>query len=386
VLQHASQAVLDESREGLFSGLAERGWLEGKNLVVRRFNAEGDMTVAQAIGREMVNGGNDLLLTISTPSLQAVANANRSTRVPHVFGIVTDPIAAGVAISSPTEHPAWLTGHGTMQPVQQAFDTARLINPSLKTVGVIYNAGEANAVAQITLARKICEGRGITLSETTVDSSAGVGEAAAALTSRGLDAIWLCGDVTVITAVDSVIAAAKKGGIPVFTVIPPNVKRGALFDLGADYPEVGRLTGLLAGDVLNGRDPATAPVDNVLPEMLAVNLQTAAQLGDKWKIPDSLREKARLVIDENGVEKSAVLVKDQPSSNPAGKIWKIAVVLYNESPPSEETLAGMADGWKASSLVEGRDYTADRDQQDSQDSNRLLTGGRSGDRRCGKEL
>jgi ABC-type uncharacterized transport system substrate-binding protein len=357
VLQHASQAVLDESREGVFAGLAERGWLEGKNLVVKRYNAEGDMTVAQAIGREMANGGSDLLVTISTPSLQAVANSNRTTRVPHVFGIVTDPIAAGVGINSPADHPAWLTGNGTMQPVKQAFDMARAINPALKKVGVIYNAGEANAVAQITLARKVCEELGITLSETTVDSSAGVGEAAAALVARGLDAIWVCGDVTVITAIDAVISSARKAQIPVFTVIPPNVKRGALFDLGADYREVGRLTGLLAGDVLNGTDPATVPVNNVMPEVLAVNLQTAAELGEPWNIPAAIREKARVVIDEKGETKISAPPAAAGSPNPTGKLWKIAVVLYNESPPSEETLHGMADGWKASPLVEGRDYT-----------------------------
>lgn len=357
VLQHASQSVLDESREGVLAGLAERGWIEGKNLVVKRYNAEGDVTVAQAIGREMANGGNDLLITISTPSLQAVANANRTTRTPHVFGIVTDPIAAGVGITSPTEHPAWLTGHGTMQPVKQAFEMARTINPSLETVGVIYNAGEANAVAQISLARKVCAEQGITLAETTVDSSAGVGEAAAALIARGLDAIWVCGDVTVITAIDAVTAAAKKGNIPVFTVIPPNVKRGALFDLGADYREVGRLTGLLAGDVLNGTDPATVPVNNVMPEVLTINLQTAAQLGEPWRIPDSIREKARLIVDENGNTKSSTPAAAAAPANPSGKQWKIAVVLYNESPPSEETLHGMTDGWKASPLVEGRDYT-----------------------------
>jgi ABC-type uncharacterized transport system substrate-binding protein len=357
ILQHASQAVLDESREGVLAGLAERGWLEGKNLVVKRFNAEGDVTIGQAIGREMVNGGNDLLLTISTPSLQAVANANRSTRTPHVFGIVSDPIATGVGITSPTEHPAWLTGHGTMQPVKQAFEMARAINPSVKTVGVIYNAGEANAVAQIVLARKVCAEMGITLSEATVDSSAGVGEAAAALVARGLDAMWACGDVTVLTAIDSVISASMKGNIPVFTVIPPHVKRGALFDLGADYREVGRLTGLLAGDVLNGTDPATVPVNNVMPEVLTINLQTAAQLGERWKIPASIREKARLIVDENGETTKSTPPPTTGSPNPSGKKWKIAVVLYNESPPAEETLHGMTDGWKSSPLVEGKDYT-----------------------------
>lgn len=361
VMQHASQAVLDESREGLFAGLAERGWLEGKNLTVRRFNAEGDMTVAQAIGREMANAGNDLLLTISTPSLQAVANANRSTRTPHVFGIVTNPVAAGVGISSPTDHPAWLTGHGTMQPVRQAFETALAINPALKTAGVVYNAGEANAVAQITLAREVCKDLGVTLTEATVDSSAGVGEAAAALVSRGLDAVWLCGDVTVITAVDSVIAAAKKGNVPVFTVIPPNVKRGALFDLGADYHEVGRLTGLLAGDVLNGRDPATVPVENVMPEMLAVNLQTAAELGDTWKIPDSLREKARLVIDENGVEKSAPRPVAAALPVPApGRTYRVGLAYYAPEPSRDSCERGLLDGLRDLGFIEGQNLVVSR--------------------------
>ena len=70
-----------------------------------------------------------------------------------------------------------------------------------------------------------------------------------------------------------------------FSVIPPNVKRGALFDLGADYREVGRLTGLVAGSVLDGRPPADIPVENVMPEMLTLNLQTAAQLGERLFLP-----------------------------------------------------------------------------------------------------
>ncbi len=359
LLQHASQSVLDQGRDGMLAGLAERGWTRGRNLDVRLYNAEGDVTVSQAIGREMVSGGNDLLMTISTPSLQAVANANKNGGTRHVFGLVADPLSTGVGITSPTEHPAWIAGYGTMQPIAQAFAIAREMNPALKSVGVIYNAGEANAVAQIKLARKVCGEMGINLAETTVDSSAGVGEAASALTARGVDAVLVCGDVTVMTAVDSVIAAAKKARIPVFSVIPPNAKRGALFDIGADYFEVGRLTGELAGDILNGRDPATVKIENVMPEIIALNYQTAADLKDKWTISDALLKRAKLVIDANGVEKSTMAARTPPPppANPSGKKWKIAVVLYNESAPAEETLAGMKDGWKKSRLVEGKDYT-----------------------------
>ena len=186
ILQHASQAILDQGREGMVAGLAERGWVSGDNLKIRQFNAEGDMTVSQAIAREMVNGGNDILMTISTPSLQAVANANKAGAVPHVFGLVTSPVAAGVGIKSPTDHPAWLAGYGTMQPVALAFKTALAMNPNLKTVGVVWNASEANAEAQLKLARQVCADLGLTLSEATVENSAGVGESAAAVASRGV--------------------------------------------------------------------------------------------------------------------------------------------------------------------------------------------------------
>lgn len=359
ILQHASQAVLDQSREGLLAGLAESGWKEGKNLHVRLFNAEGDMTVAQAIGREMANGGYDLLLTISTPSLQAVANANRSTRVPHVFGIVTDPMAAGVGITSPTEHPPWLTGNGTMQPVRQAFETARAINPDLASVGVVYNAGEANAVAQIVLARTVCAELGIQLVESTVDSSAGVGEAAAALVARGPEALWVCGDVTVITAIDSVIGAARRGNIPVFSVIPPNVKRGALFDLGADYREVGRLTGLVAGSVLDGRPPADIPVENVMPEMLTLNLQTAAQLGERWKIPRSLRDRASLIIDESGQEQAVASPPATPRPEP-GRTYRLALASYVPEPSRDACERGLLDGLKELGFIEGENLIVSR--------------------------
>ncbi|HRJ72628.1 MAG TPA: ABC transporter substrate-binding protein [Terrimicrobiaceae bacterium] len=360
VLQHASQAILDQGREGMAAGLAEQGWVLGKNLELKRYNAEGDMPVAQAIAREMANGGHDLLLTISTPSLQAVANANRSSKVPHVFALVTDPKAAGVGITAPREHPPWIAGFGTMQPVVKAFETARTINPDLRSVGVVWNAAEANSEAQIKLARKVCQEMGISLSEATVENSAGVGEAAASLTARGVEAIWVNGDVTVITAIDAVIAAANKAGIPVFTVIPPNVKRGALFDLGADYREVGRLAGVLAGEILNGKDPADVAIENVMPEIQTVNLQTAKRLNPGWNVPQSLIDRAQIVIDENGTEHLAAQTTGPgPAAppNPSGKTWRIAVIVYNENLPTEETIAGMDEAWSRSPLVKGRDYT-----------------------------
>jgi ABC-type uncharacterized transport system substrate-binding protein len=370
ILQHDSIAILDQGREGMVAGLAEQGWISGRNLDLTFYNAQGDQSIGQAIAKEMISGHFNMLLTISTVSLQAVANANRKTEIPHVFALVTDPVAAGVGVSpdNPLDHPAWLAGYGTMQPVAKSFTIAREMKPDLQTVGVVWNAAEANSEAQIKLARQFCSNAGITLLEATVENSAGVGEAAASLTARGAEALWVCGDVTVITAIDTVIAAANKAAIPVFTVIPPNIKRGALFDLGADYHEVGRLAGSLAGEILHGRQPATVPIENVMPEILTINLHGLKNLNGRWKIPESRLKNANLVIDENGIEKknpalspdtktTPAVIKETTAPNPSGKKRNIAIVQYNETPPSEETLAGIMEAWKSSPLVEGRDYT-----------------------------
>jgi ABC-type uncharacterized transport system substrate-binding protein len=355
ILQHASQAILEQGRDGMIAGLKEQGWEQGKNLDLKLYNAEGDNAVSQTIAKEMVGGGYDLLLTISTVSLQAVANANKAGGTPHVFALVSDPSVAGVGVSTakPLDHPAHLAGFGTMQPIARAFKMAREMNPALAKVGVVWNAAEANSEAQVKVARKVCAELGIELMESTVDNSSGVAEAAGALVARGAEALWMGGDVTVMTAADSLIAVAKRGHIPAFTVIPPNAKRGALFDLGADYHEVGRLAGNLAGEVLSGRNPANVPITNVMPEMLALNLQSTKDLKTPWKFTDDMLESAQLVIDESGVEKIKAVVV---APNPSGKKWKIAIVNYIESGPSEDTLAGMKEAWQRSKLVEGKDY------------------------------
>ena len=58
------------------------------------------------------------------------------------------------------------------------------------------------------MARSICKELGIELVEVTVDSPAGVAEAANAVVARGVQAIWAGGDVTVAVGIDSLMAAA----------------------------------------------------------------------------------------------------------------------------------------------------------------------------------
>ena len=115
-------------------------------------------------------------------------------------------------------------------------------------------------------------------------------EAASSLASRGAEALWVPGDNTILSALNSVLSAAKKARIPAFGISPGDPERGTILDLGANFHEIGKLTGKLAVDIIRGADPAQIPVRDFSPRRLVVNQLAVKGLKDPWRIPDeSLR-------------------------------------------------------------------------------------------------
>ena len=351
VLQHASQPLLDDAVSGMIAGLSAAGYTQGRNISIERFNAENDLATANAIAKQIEAGGYNMVLTASTLSLQTMANANRAGRIPHVFGAVADPPSAGVGISrnDPLSHPKHLVGIGTFLPVRPAFELARRMNPALKSIGVVRNPGESNSEAFTKKARAACADMGLQLLEATVDNSSGVYEAANSLVARGADVLWVGGDVTVMVALDSVVSAARKGGIPVFSIVPPAVGRGTLFDYGANFFDIGQDVGKLAATILKGADPATLPIRNSVPEYIAVNELAVKGLKARWQFPADILARADVRLDESGRHEKT------PAARLGGK-RTIAFVQLNNVLDVEETEAGFLEGLKNNGLTEGTDF------------------------------
>ncbi len=303
LVQFTSSEALDQGARGLVDALADRGFSDGGKIRLQRFNAEADNAVANTIARVVTGGDFELIATISTNSLQTVANANQSARpIRHVFGVVSDPFSAGVGIDPEdhSRHPAHLTGYGCMPPCRETLELARRINPGLKRVGLVWNPAESNSVSATRLGRAVCAELGIELIEANAENAAAVIESTQAVISRGAEGIWLSADVTTIQAAEALIATALKSGIPVFSVIPGKVKGGALFDLGGDYYAIGRTVGDLAADVLEGKSPADIPVENQLPTLLFLNEKIIPGLRGSWSFPPEVRKEAVGLITAEG--------------------------------------------------------------------------------------
>jgi ABC-type uncharacterized transport system substrate-binding protein len=259
-----------------------------------------------------------------------------------------------------------MSGYGTMQPVAKAFKLAREMRPELKTVGLVWNPTEANSQSQTRLARSVCAELGITLLEANAENATGVAEAANSLVARGVEAIWMSGDVTVMVAADAVIAAARRGRIPAFSVIPPTAKKGALFDLGADYYEIGKATGNLAADFLEGRRLADVPVDDLLVETLIVNRLALEGLKDPWQLPEAVMQRASIVIDATGTHSrspATASLSAQPGASskiapikPPSRRFRVELIEYLDTPNVEVAREGVFDAFQKAGWQRGVNF------------------------------
>lgn len=381
LVQHASLEVLEQGTQGMIEALAERGYTDGQRIRLRRYNAEADIGTANAIAKEVASGSFDLILTISTVSLQTVANANKTgPRTPHVFGLVSDPYSAGVDIN-PTNHlihPPHLAGCGSMQPIEEIFRTARQFNPALRSIGLVWNAAEANSLAQTKLARRVCADLGINLLEANADNSSAVLEAANAIIARGAEAMFISGDVTVNLAIEQVIAACRRARIPAFSALPTTIRKGTLFDMGANYVQIGRQAGTIAADVLDGKSPADIPIDNFVPLIFLYNQQALTGLRDAWVIPEALRKTAAGFITATTTNLAmstasatpAPKADAKPATAPApGRTYRIGLAYFAPEAGADLCMKGILDGLRELGYAEGQNLEVRRSHAQAEIAN-----------------
>ncbi|MEI6050374.1 MAG: ABC transporter substrate-binding protein, partial [Bacteroidota bacterium] len=289
---------LDETEKGLMDKIQSSELFKKGHVEFRKYNPQGDMPTANTIARNIVSEKFNMVVSISTPALQVMANANKDGGLLHVFCAVTDPFASGVGISGPGagQHPSHLVGIGTFQPVESVFRIARMMNPELKKVGVVWCTSETCSEACVKKARVICKELCIELDEISVETASQVYEAALAVCSKGVEALWIGGDNVIESAIDMYIEAARKNRIPLFSNNPNHVMKGSIASLGANYYQVGQIAGDMVISLLNGLPASKIEIKNMVPERLFLNDSVRKLMKDKWIIPEDLMARADSII------------------------------------------------------------------------------------------
>ncbi|EEY43762.1 ABC transporter substrate-binding protein [Vibrio mimicus VM223] len=286
VSQIVEHPALDATRQGLLDGLKAKGYEEGKNLEFDYKTAQGNPAIAVQIARQFVGENPDVLVGIATPTAQALVSATKT--IPIVFTAVTDPV--GAKLVKQLEQPGKnVTGLSDLSPIEQHVELIKEILPNVKSIGVVYNPGEANAVSLMELLKLSAAKHGIKLVEATALKSADVQSATQAIAEKS-DVIYALIDNTVASAIEGMIVAANQAKTPVFGAATSYVERGAIASLGFDYYQIGVQTADYVAAILEGKEPGTLDVQVAKGSDLVINKTAADKLG--ISIPDAVLARA----------------------------------------------------------------------------------------------
>ena len=287
VNQIVEHPALDAVRNGFKDVLKEKGYDVSYNVHI----AQGNISTANLIAKQILGEKPDLVLAIATPTAQACAQVIKKT--PILITAVTDPVGAGLVAS--LEKPgANITGMTDMSPVDRQVELIQEFIPGIKKLGIIYNSGEANSVSILGVLKKECAARGIEVEEATVTNASGVTQAAKSLVGRA-QAIYIPTDNTVVSVFEAITKVSVENKLPLFAADVDSVARGAIAALAIDYYQMGRQSALMAERIFKGAATADMPVETLLDLKLYVNPGKAKDMG--VKVPEAVTKRADEIVN-----------------------------------------------------------------------------------------
>ncbi len=275
ITQIVEHPALDSVRQGVKDELADAGLVEGKNLKWNYESAQGNPSTAAQIAKKFAGDSPDVIVAIATPSAQTMAATARN--IPIVFSAVTDPVGAKL-VSNMQKPGKNITGVTDLTPIDKHMQLVKRVVPSAKTVGVIFNPGEANSLTLLNLVKKYAPMQGMKVVEASASKSSEVLSAARSLVGKA-DVIYIPTDNTVVSAFSAVVKVGQAAKIPVVAGDTDSVKQGAVAALGFNYYDVGRQTGKMVLQILNGTKPGSMAVQGVEKMELFVNPESAKKMG-----------------------------------------------------------------------------------------------------------
>lgn len=288
--QLVDHPALNATRQGFIDGLKAAGFESGKNLNLIIQNAQGDVGNARNIAEKFVADKVDLLAPCTTPVVQATIRVARDSKIPVVFGCVTNPVQVGVLQSTDKPTGTNVTGFYTVPPVGRNIDMFAQIKPGMKTIGTVYNSGETNSEALYKLVVAEAEKRGMKVTAATITSSAEVKNAIDSLIGK-VDAVVTLQDNTVASAYEAIIRATRDSKTPWFALDVLAVERGAIAGLAQHQYQNGvDWARKVAVPVLLGKDAGT--ITAVEAEVFEIHVNEGAAKAAGLTIPGDVKAKA----------------------------------------------------------------------------------------------
>jgi putative ABC transport system substrate-binding protein len=275
-------------------GLADKGFIEGKNVDIEYRWASGDYSRLPDLATGLVSQRVAVLVAVGGDASAKAAKAATEI-VPIVFGMGSDPV--GIGIVSSLNLPGGNATGVSILTNQLEAKRLGLLNELVGsvTVGVLINP----AFPPAALERRELEGAAKKLGQRLViaeaSNDAAIDASFALFDEKKVGALLVAADPFFDTRSDRIASLALNRKLPGIYQFREYALAGGLLSYGVKLADAYYQFGIYAGEILNGAKPANLPVQQAVKFEMVINLKTAKEIG--FDFPATFSARADEVIE-----------------------------------------------------------------------------------------
>jgi ABC-type uncharacterized transport system substrate-binding protein len=280
---------------GIFrQGLAEAGYVEGRNVAIEYRFAEGKYDRLPTLAAELVQ--RQVTVIFASPSPAALAAKAATATIPIVFTAAEDPVKLGLVtgLARPGSNATGATFlFAELGPKQLGL--LRELVPTAARIGLLVNPSNMNAADVTKDLTAAGAAMGVQIEVVQASNSLEIDAAFVSLVRKRADALVAGTDSFFFSRRLQLATLATRHAIPAVYNAREYAEAGGLMSYGTSLVEAFRQVGVYTGRILKGAKPTDLPVVQSSKFEFVINLVTARALG--IEIPATLLARADEVID-----------------------------------------------------------------------------------------
>jgi putative ABC transport system substrate-binding protein len=284
-------------RDAFLQGLRDRGYGEGRNVVIEYRDAEGKDERLPALAAELVALKVDVIF-VGGGTRVTLAAMQATKTIPIVFTGVGDPVTSGLVtnLAGPGGNVTGLSGLGP-ELVGKRLELLKQAVPGVDRVAVLWlpgALGERTDKDMLTGADVAARALGVRLQFVEARGPDEFARAFSDMSSARAGALTVLPSAMFLREHRRLVDLAAKNRLPAVYTSREFVDAGGLMSYGANSADLHRRAATYVDKILKGAKPGDLPVEQSSKFELVINLKTAKALG--LTNPPSLLQRADEVI------------------------------------------------------------------------------------------
>ena len=287
------KAVMAPRIEAILTGLRASGYAAPTQVEIVARTAEGDPDQIAPLVKEVIGKNVNVIIAAGPLVLHAARSATRTIPI-IAIDLESDPVASGMAatLARPGGN---ITGVFLDFPDFTAKWMEMLVesNPKLSRAAVLWDP--ITGPVQMEAVGKAGGTLNVQLDITEVRRPSDFDAAFSMASQGGAGAMVMLSSPLISDHVQMLAELTLRHRFPAITLFPDFARAGGLLAYGPNLLSLLRLSGIVAGKVLRGANPAELPIERPTKFETVLNMRTAHALG--ISIPTSLLLRADEVIE-----------------------------------------------------------------------------------------